>query len=68
MEIDKIAERIQKIQKALILKNIIFSSSKLNTEDAQEIKNISHHTSLFNFSLGEIIFSDRNMDSTSIDE
>ena len=40
----------------------------LNTEEAQEIKNISHHISLFNFSLGEIILSERNIESTSIVE
>ena len=66
MEIDKIAERIQKKQKALILKNIIFNNKMLNTEEAQENKNINHHINLFNFSLGEIKFSDRNIESPSI--
>ena len=35
----------------------------LNTEEAQEIKNINHHISLFNFSLGEIIFSDNKFEA-----
>ena len=68
MERDKIAERIQKKQKALIFKNIIFSNRKLNTDEAQEIKNISHHISLFSFALGEVILRDRNIESNKIDE
>ena len=33
----------------------------LNTEEAQEIRNIAHHMNLFNFSLGEITLSDNNI-------
>ena len=57
---DKIAERIQKKQYALILKNIILINKMLKVEEAQEIRNINHHTNLFIFSLGEIKFSDIN--------
>ena len=57
---DKIAERIQKKQYALILKNIIFINKMLNVDEAQEIRNINHHTNLFIFSFGEIKFSDIN--------
>ena len=39
----------------------------LNTEEAQEIKNIAHHISLFNFSLGEITLSDNNIENPSIE-
>ena len=52
----------------LLILNIIFINRKLNIEEAQEIKNISHHISLFSFSLGEIIFSDRKKERNSIEE
>ena len=39
----------------------------LNTEEAQEIRNIAHHISLFNFSFGEIKFSDNNIENPSIE-
>ena len=51
----------------MILKNIILIKRMLNTEEAQEIKNIAHHISLFNFSFGEIIFSDKNIENPSIE-
>ena len=39
----------------------------LNTEEAQEIKNIAHHMSLLSCSLREIIFSDKNIENPSIE-
>ena len=42
------------------MKNIILINKMLKVEEAQEIRNINHHTNLFIFSLGEIKFSDIN--------
>ena len=39
----------------------------LKTEEAHEIKNIAHHIILFNFSLGEIILSDKNIENPRIE-
>ena len=39
----------------------------LNAEEAQEIKNIAHHIILFNFSLGETKFNNKNIENPSIE-
>ena len=68
IENDKVAESIQKKQYALILKNIMLINKKLNIEEAQEIRNISHHKNLFSFSFGETNLSESIIVITNIDK
>ena len=68
IENDKTAERIQKKQKAWILKNIIFIRRILNVEEPQEIKKINHHNILLVSCLGETIFKVKSIDITNNEE